>query len=116
VTEFPLPLPFAQQGFHGVQIALFHAAHAGFWRQPARNPGAGESGNGAQQGQRQQACRQRRHGQAGGGFGGAAIIQWAEQAKPARRIGRRNAPAGQHGPAFMGENLLKAWDFDGGGE
>jgi hypothetical protein len=53
VAEFSLSFSLTEQGLHGVQIALFHAAHAGFWRQPARNPGAGESGNGAQQGQRQ---------------------------------------------------------------
>jgi hypothetical protein len=116
VAEFPFPLSIAQQRLHGVQIALFHAAHGGFRRQPARHIGEGESGHGAQQGKRQQSGAKGCHGQASGRFGGAAIIQGAEQAKPARRIGRRDTPAGQNGPALMGENLLKAWDFSRGGD
>jgi hypothetical protein len=39
MAEFPFTLPFAEQGLHGVQIALLDTAHAGLWRQPTRDPG-----------------------------------------------------------------------------
>jgi hypothetical protein len=116
MAEFPLPLPFAEQGLHGVQIALFHAAHAGLGCQPARDPGRGKSRQGAQQEQPKQSRAKRGQGDAGRRFGRLAIIQIPQQAKPARRIGRGHAPARQNGPAFMGENLLKAWDFSRGGD
>jgi hypothetical protein len=114
VAQFPLAFPFAQKGLHGVQIALLHAAHAGLWRQPARDPGRGKGRQRAKQQKRKQSRAKRCQGGAGGRFGGLAIIQIAQKAKPARRIGRRHTPACQHGPAFMGKNLFKAWNFSRG--
>jgi len=116
VAELPLAFPLTQQGLHGVQIALLHAAHAGFGRHPTRDPGRGKGGQGAKQRKREQSRTKRRQGCARRRFGWPAIIQIAQQAKPTRRIGRGHAPARQNGPAFMGENMVKAWDFSRGGD